>query len=90
MNEFLTVLVEHLAIWAPSLVAILGVVATILPVFIKCREYLRSLREDKTLLDVNKQLKQVVSENKELIRCNKLLIDELTRIKGYADTLKED
>ena len=90
MTEFYAVLIEHVAIWAPSLVSIVGFVAMLIPVFIKCRDYLKGLKEDKTLVELSEKLEAVACENKELIRCNKLLLDELTKIKGYADTKKEE
>lgn len=90
MTEFYTVLVEHVAIWAPSLVSIVGFIAMLIPVFIKCRDYLKGLKEDKTLVELSEKLEQVACENKELIRCNKLLLDEITKIKDYADTKKKE
>lgn len=90
MTEFYTVLIEHIAIWAPSLVSIIGFIAMLIPVFIKCREYLKGLKEDKTLVELSEKLEKVACENKELIRCNKLLLDEITKIKDYAEHKKEE
>lgn len=90
MTEFYAVLIEHVAIWAPSLVSIIGFIAMLIPVFIKCREYLKGLKEDKTLVELSERLERVASENKELIRCNKLLLDEITKIKDYAEHKKEE
>ena len=38
---------------------------------------------------MEKMLSSRMCEEEELIRCNKLLLDELTKIKGYADHKKE-
>ena len=78
-----------LAIWAPSMTAILGVVATIVYALGKTRDAFDKLNKDETLRELRDKLDVVIGENKELIRCNKLLIDELTKIRDYADHIKE-
>ena len=90
MEEILRIIVEYVSIWAPSLVAILGVVSTILVSLGKTKEAFAKLNKDETLKTVNTKLTKVVNENEELIRCNKLLLDELTKIKGYADAKKKE
>ena len=90
MNEFYAVLIEHVAVWAPSLVSILGFIAMLVPTFIKCRDWLKGLKEDKTLVEISDRLEKVSRENSELVRCNKLLLDQLTKIQDYADHKKEE
>lgn len=90
MNEFYAVLIEHIAIWAPSLVSILGFIVMMVPTFIKCRDWLKGLKEDKTLVEISERLEKLSSENAELVRCNKLLLDKLTKIQDYADHKKEE
>ena len=90
MNEFYAVLIEYVAIWAPSLVSILSSIALMIPVFIKCRDWLKGLKEDKTLVEISDRLEKVSRENVELVRCNKLLLDQLTKIQDYADHKKEE
>ena len=90
MTEFYTVLIEHVAVWAPSLVSILSSIALMIPVFIKCRDWLKGLKEDKTLVEVSERLEKVSRENAELVRCNKLLLDKITKIQDYADNKKEE
>lgn len=90
MEEILRIIVEYVSIWAPSLVAILGVVTTILVALGKTKDAFDKLNKDETLKDVNSRLKQLTSENEELIRCNKLLLDQITKIQDYADTKKKE
>ena len=90
MTELYTVLIEHVAIWAPSLVSILSSIALMIPVFIKCREWLKGLKEDKTLVEISERLEKVSRENADLVRCNKLLLDQITKIQNYADNKKEE
>lgn len=89
MEEILRIIVEYVSIWAPSLVAILGVVTTIITALKKVSEAFENLKKDKTLEKVNNKLTQVVSENEELIRTNKLLLEQITKIKNYSDVKKE-
>ena len=85
MTEILQVIVEYVAIWAPSLVAILGTITTVILAINKCRDAILDWKNDKTLHGVKNELVKISQENEELVRCNKLLLEELTKIKGYAD-----
>ena len=90
MTEIIQIIIEYASIWAPSLVAILGVITTILVALGKTKDAFAKLNKDETLKEINIKLTQVASENEELVRCNKLLLDEITKIKGYADTKKKE
>jgi hypothetical protein len=90
MTEIIQIIIEYASIWAPSLVAILGVVTTILVALGKTKDAFAKLNKDETLKEINTKLTQVANENEELVRCNKLLLDEITKIKGYADTKKKE
>lgn len=87
MNE---IIMSYIAMWAPSIASILSVVVLIVPVIYEIKKWFKGLREDKTLIEVSKKLEILSSENKELVRCNKLLLDQLTKIQNYADYKKED
>lgn len=86
--EILEVIIEYASIWVPSLVAILGTITTVLTALNKTREAFDKLNKDETLKQINAKLVSVVSENEELVRCNKLLLDKITEIKNYADNKK--
>lgn len=81
---------SYIAMWAPSIASILSVIVLIVPVVFKIKEWFKGLREDKTIIEVSKKLEILSSENKELVRCNKLLLDQLTKIQNYADHKKEE
>lgn len=86
--EFIEILVEHVSIWLPSLTAIIGIVITILSALGKVKTAIKEFKADTTLNDVNTKLQKLTEENQELIRCNKLLLDQITKIKDYADHKK--
>lgn len=90
MTEILQIIVEYVAIWAPSLVAILGIVSTVLVALSKTKEAFSKLNKDETLKELKADMKKLISENEELVRCNKLLLDNYTKIKDYADTKKKE
>lgn len=90
ITEILELIVEYVAIWAPSLVAILGTITTVLLALNKCKDAILEWKNDQTLKDVKDKLTIISQENEELVRCNKLLLEELTKIQGYADAKKRE
>lgn len=90
MEEILKIVMEYVSIWAPSLVAMLSVVATVLGCLNKTKESFEKLNKNDILKDLNKKLTTVITENEELVRCNKLLLEQITKIKGYSDKKKEE
>lgn len=90
MEAIIALIIEYVAIWAPSLVAILGVVSTVLLAIAKCKEAADKLKNDSTITDMNVKFQQMASQNEELVRTNKLLLDEITKIRGYADAKKKE
>ena len=88
MEEIVNLILEYAAIWAPSLVAILGMVATIIPAILKIRDALVAFKQSDELKEIVAKLNAQSTENAELVRCNKLLLDKLTQIEGYADAKK--
>ena len=89
MTEIVDIIVNYVSIWAPSLVSILGILAVVAKGLGELRKAVVALKEDKTISDLNKKIDAVVSENKELVRCNKLLLDRLTAIKNYSEEVNK-
>lgn len=85
-------IIACLVAWAPSIVAILGVVGTIIAAFnvlgkhlAEAKATITELKGTKEWKEASTKLANLAAQNEELVRCNKLLLDQLTRIKGYAD-----
>ena len=76
---------EALITWTPSLASVLLIVAGVIPVLVKLSNYLKSLKDDKTVQDLISRLNVQSFKIEELTRCNKLLLDKITKIQGYAD-----
>lgn len=90
MEEIIKIILEYAAIWGPSLVAMLGTVAAVLTAIGKCKEAAEKLKSDPTLTNLGNEFKAMAAQNEELVRCNKLLLDELTKIHNYADYKKSE
>ena len=90
MEAIFELIIEYMAIWVPSLTAIattIGAILTCLKHFNKATE---KWKNDKTIKDMKTQFIQMASQNAELVRTNKLLLDEITKIRGYADAKKKE
>ena len=90
MTEIITIILEYAAIWAPSLVSVAGVITTVLLAIGKTKNAAEALKNDVELANLAKETKRLANENEELVRCNKLLLDNITKIKDYADQKKEE
>ena len=90
-------IISTIAIWAPSLVAILGIVASVVGAIAKVKVAvdeskvaIAEIRKTEDFAKLQAEVSRVANENAELVRTNKLLIDEITKIEGYADSLRKD
>ena len=81
MKEIIEILVNYVSIWAPSVVSIMGIIITTL----KANAAFRQFKSDQTIKNLSIKMDNLARENAELIRCNKLLLDKITHINGYAD-----
>lgn len=86
-------LLAILAVAMPSLISVMGIVLTVCTAISKIRKLIEDIkgkdmasaaaaREEAIMAEVA----QVVAQNAELTRTNKLLLDYLTKVHGYADT----
>lgn len=90
------IIINTLAIWGPSLVAILGIVASVIGAITKVnnaisesKAAITEIRKTEDFAKLSAEVSRVANENAELVRTNKLLLDELTKIEGYADSLRK-
>ena len=89
MNEQINILVEALAIWAPSLTAIVGVVYTVIAALSKTKAAWNELKESTDFKTLRSELETALKQNEELIHQNNLLLDQITKIKDYAEHKKK-
>lgn len=90
MGEIFDLIIQHVSTWLPALASLLVMFVGIIPTILKVKGALDEIKRTKEFEDVTVQLKILSNENKELIRCNKLLLDRITKIEGYSDTIKKE
>lgn len=78
------------SIWAPSIVAILGIITTILIAIGKTKSAIDALKDEETMKQLKEELARTVSTNEELKQQNDLILDELTKIKDYRAHLNQE
>lgn len=95
MSEILEIIIAYASIWAPSLVAILGIAATVIGTYAKLRlaiaetkKATEELKSNETIKDLKDKFNELSRKNEELVNTNKILIDQITKIKGYVDLKK--
>lgn len=87
MNELLEIIVTHVSIWMPSIVAALGVVMAILTALAKVKGAIEEFKQDKTVKNLSNDLKKALEENRELKQELDIVIDELKKIENYRKEL---
>lgn len=88
MKEIVSLILEYASIWMPSVTAMLGIVTTTLLAVSKVKTAIDDLKKTDTLAALCKELKAVCDENKELKEQCDILIDEITKIKNYRESVK--
>lgn len=85
MQNIVDLIVSYATIWTPAIVAVGGILITVVKAIGTVKSHINSMKEDTDFKDLKNEVGVVISENKELVRCNKLLLDELTKIQGFAE-----
>ena len=96
IRELIELVLSYVAIWAPSLIAIMSIAATIIGAYGKVRKAVaetklatEELKKNETIKELKTEFNKQAATNEELIRTNKLLLEQITKIKDYADLKKE-
>lgn len=82
-------ILTYVSMWAPALVAILGVVASVLFAVGKVKSAINDLRKTEDIANLTKELQTLAAENKELRHRESLILDEITKIKNYAENIRK-
>ena len=90
MSEIFEIVIQYVSTWLPALASIQVMFAGIIPTILKVKDALDTVKKTKEFEDVKNQLVIISNENRELIRCNKLLIDKIAKIEGYSDAVKKE
>lgn len=82
-------IIALISVWCPALVAVLGVVSTVLIAIGKTKDAIDTLKQDTTFKTLAIDLQTVISQNETLREQNDLLLDEITKIKDYRKNQKK-
>lgn len=88
-TTLITTILSYVAMWCPALVSVLGIVAAVIIAIGKVRAAIEEFRSSTDIHDMRTELARLTTQNKELIRCNKLLLDRITKITNYADEVEK-
>ena len=84
----LEIIAEYAAIWAPSITAVLAVVASVLMAMAKIKSAVHTIKDEKTIQELNSKLEAQLIDNKVLRQQMDLLLDRITKIENYRETQK--
>lgn len=82
-------ILTYATMWAPALVAILGVVASVIFAIAKVKSAINDLRKSDDIANLTVEINRLAAENKELRRTENLLLDEITKIENYAEQVRK-
>ena len=95
MQEIISIIIEQASIWMPSIVAIAGIVVSVISALSKigsaltdAKKAVAELKEDKTIKELVSELNAQAQQNKQLQEYVKLLTDKVAQIEGYSDTMR--
>lgn len=95
MQEIISIIIEQASIWGPSLVAIAGIVVSVITALGKIgsalgetKEAVAKLKEEQVYKELVSELKTQAQQNKQLQEYVKLLTDKVAQIEGYSDTMR--
>lgn len=84
----LEIIAEYAAIWAPSITAVLAVVASVLMAMAKIKSAVTTIKDEKTIQELNSKLEAQLIDNRVLRQQMDLLLDRITKIENYRETQK--
>lgn len=82
-------LITHISIWCPALVAVLGVVAVVIAAVAKVKKAINEFRKTDDIANLTTELKMLRANNQELNEKYSLLLDEITKIHNYYNDKKK-
>lgn len=95
MENIVSIIINYASIWAPSLVAIAGVITTVITAISKVAEAIENTKKAAEELKNSEDIKKLKDEvlrqtnvNNELREQLDLLIDHIEKVDNYRDNIK--
>lgn len=90
ITKLIELLVQYASIWGPSVVAVLGIMISVVSSLAKVKTAVEEFKQDKTIDNLRSEMSAIEQELKETNRQNALLIDELAKVQGYSAAKKKE
>lgn len=90
ITKLIEILVQYASIWGPSLVAILGIMISVVSSLAKVKTAVEDFKQDKTIDNLRSEMAVIEQDLRETNRQNALLLDELSKIQGYSAAKKKE
>ena len=94
MEQIITIIIQQIAIWGPSLVAVLGIVAAVVAAMSKLttsiaetKAAIAEMKQDPAMRELAAEVRKKVAQDERIIALEKALLDKGVSIRGYADHL---
>lgn len=92
VQELINIILEYAQQWAPSVAAVIGVLIATLSTTKKVKTGIDEvhtaaldIQEQKATKELTSEVKALKGEVKKLTKQQSLIIDKLTKVKGYED-----
>lgn len=82
-------LITHISIWCPALVAVLSTVFLTVCGLYKFIKVIKEFRKTEDIANLTTELKMLRANNQELNEKYSLLLDEITKIHNYYNEKKK-
>lgn len=90
ITKLIELLVQYASIWGPSVVAMAGIMISVVSSLAKVKTAVEEFKQDKTIDNLKSEMNDIKQELKETNRQNALLIDELAKVQGYSAAKKKE
>ena len=94
MDAIIALIINQVTIWGPAITAIIGIVITLIKQakdtkasINEIKSAAKEIRDEKSIQELVRELQVSRADNEELKRQNKLILEQLTKVKNY-DTIK--
>ena len=86
--EIFEIILTHVSIWAPSIVAILGIATSVMLAINIVKVAIEEFKKDDLIEDLKKELKRSIETNEAIKTDYDAIVDELKKIKDYRKNLR--
>ncbi len=92
-------IMQYISIVAPGAASFLGIIFTVIYALCKLKKTIEEFKGNKDKLiselqasdnEYKQKVNELIAQNKELAKVNSILVDKITKIKGYCDVKNKE